>query len=355
MVWPTPARHPGVVDSGGPGRLCRCNWYAVSARAGHHQKGFAVRTHVLKSLLSVVLLLGVVFGGGALTVPAHAHPGAFFHTLSTGNRGVDVTALQYLLNARGHAVGVDGAFGSGTRSAVVAFQRSKGLTADGIAGPATWGALVVTVRQGNSGNAVKAVQALLNKKRGSGLAVDGAFGAGTASAVRTFQSHAGISSDGVVGPTTWKNLVWHYAAPSWSRICDQNPDGNTSANWGVASSIGQLEAAAAAFAATGQGKVPLGDISWEHGGDIPGHASHETGLDVDIWPIRTDSAQCSAGRITWQSSTYDRAATRQLVQQIRAKASGQIALIYFNDPTLINEGLTSSYPNHDNHLHIRYR
>jgi murein endopeptidase len=100
--------------------------------------------------------------------------------------------------------------------------------------------------------------------------------------------------------------------------------------------------------------VPLGDVSFEHGGDIPGHASHELGVDVDVWPIRTDSAQCTAGRITWQSSTYDRAATRALVQAVRATAPGQVALIFFNDPVLIGEGLTSSYPNHDNHLHIRY-
>lgn len=36
---------------------------------------------------------------------------------------------------------VDGIFGSGTRSAVVAFQKSKGLTPDGIVGPATLKAL----------------------------------------------------------------------------------------------------------------------------------------------------------------------------------------------------------------------
>ena len=42
-----------------------------------------------------------------------------------------------------------------------------------------------------------------------------------------------------------------------------------------------------------------GDAGYEHGGDIPGHGSHEVGLDIDIWPIRTDNGQCSAGRITW--------------------------------------------------------
>jgi hypothetical protein len=33
---------------------------------------------------------------------------------------------------------------------------------------------------------------------------------------------------------------------------------------------------------------------------------------------------------------------------------GCVRLIFFNDPTLIAEGLTTRYDNHDNHLHVRY-
>ena len=29
-------------------------------------------------------------------------------------------------------------------------------------------------------------------------------------------------------------------------------------------------------------------------------------------------------------------------------------LIYFNDPVLISEGLTTWYTGHDDHLHVRY-
>src|SRR5262245_11187740 len=298
-----------------------------------------------------VLILGIT---GLSAMPSSAYSGAFFHTQSRGNRGVDVQAVQYLLQARGYSLSADGNFGSGTDATVRAFQAKAGLSQDGIVGPNTWGALVVTVQQGSTGPAVRALQVELNKKRRLSLAVDGVFGPATRSAVVSFQSHAGIAADGIVGGTTWRNLVWHYAYPSLANICDQDPDGNGTANWGTGPSIGQLEAAAASFAGTGQGQVPLGDVSFEHGGDIPGHATHETGEDVDIWPIRTDSAQCTASRITWQSSTYDRAATRQLIQAIRATASGQVSSILFNDPVLINEGLTTFYVNHDNHLHINY-
>lgn len=62
--------------------------------------------------------------------------------LSTGDRGPAVTRLQQQLKAAGFSPGaVDGDFGPGTRAAVVAFQKDRGLVADGIVGPATHGAL----------------------------------------------------------------------------------------------------------------------------------------------------------------------------------------------------------------------
>lgn len=63
-------------------------------------------------------------------------------TVALGSEGPDVRALQSILNRIGYNAGtVDGIFGSRTRQAVIAFQRNNGLAADGVAGPATWGAL----------------------------------------------------------------------------------------------------------------------------------------------------------------------------------------------------------------------
>jgi peptidoglycan hydrolase-like protein with peptidoglycan-binding domain len=50
----------------------------------------------------------------------------------------DVRYLQRLLNANGYSVNTDGGFGPKTQQAVINFQKSKGIQADGIVGPKTW-------------------------------------------------------------------------------------------------------------------------------------------------------------------------------------------------------------------------
>ena len=63
-------------------------------------------------------------------------------TLKTGSSGTEVIALQRALQRRGFNPGsVDGSFGPGTHAAVLAFQKSEGLLADGNVGPRTAAAL----------------------------------------------------------------------------------------------------------------------------------------------------------------------------------------------------------------------
>ncbi|HYJ75779.1 MAG TPA: peptidoglycan-binding protein [Kineosporiaceae bacterium] len=134
-----------------------------------------------------------------------------------GDQNHPVRTLQDLLRARGHSVTVDGIFGPATEAAVRAFQQEKHLAVDGVVGPITWAALVVTVRLGNTGDAVRGVQEEfqfrnLSGDPSKGLAVDGVFGPKTEAAVRGFQQalHTDIPSvavDGIVGPVTWQALV----------------------------------------------------------------------------------------------------------------------------------------------------
>jgi putative chitinase len=63
-------------------------------------------------------------------------------TLRQGSSGPEVTDLQQKLKDLGFDPnGVDGHFGPGTTTALKAFQQSKGLQADGVAGPNTLAAL----------------------------------------------------------------------------------------------------------------------------------------------------------------------------------------------------------------------
>ena len=167
---------------------------------------FTSREHpvVLRRLLlaALALILSLTVAGG-LSAPSYA---ATYPTLSLGSTGANVTSLQHLLTARGYSTAADGDYGSGTKSAVTAFQSSRGLSADGVAGPATFSALVLTVREGDNGPAVQALQVQLNK-HGSSLTTDGAFGPATSSSVRSFQSSNGLSVDGVAGPATWQALL----------------------------------------------------------------------------------------------------------------------------------------------------
>ena len=160
-------------------------------------------------------------------------------TLRQGSTGAAVEQLQFWLNTLAQyesalpSVAVDGIFGSGTAAAVRAFQRRYGLTVDGVVGRTTWKQLYdefrsiqsdngtpnaypgTPLRKGASGQNVRLVQFWLKIARTvyaslHSLTVDGRFGASTEAAVKKFQSYFGLTSDGVVGRTTWNKLYEVY-------------------------------------------------------------------------------------------------------------------------------------------------
>lgn len=59
-----------------------------------------------------------------------------------GDQGDEIAQLQTALSNLGYDVAIDGDFGVSTDSAIKDFQRSRGLTADGLVGSATYRALM---------------------------------------------------------------------------------------------------------------------------------------------------------------------------------------------------------------------
>ena len=303
--------------------------------------------HLLPLVGALVLLFALAGHVAALST--------YYPVQSLGNRGSDVRTLQYLLRAKGREVAVDGVFGASTRAAVMSHQAARGLPATGVVNEPTWRTLTPNLSIGSRGVAVRALQRLLNDKRRTGLTVDGIYGTATRDAVASFQRHMTSSSSGTVDAVTWRRLLWHFERPVWggtTGLCDYSV-GNGLANWGTGAAIGQLGAASKRVYDAGHGRVALGDIGFEHGGDIPGHDTHEQGLDVDVRPMRDAENQCSYPT-NYRQTAYDRDATRTLIKAIRATAPGHVKVIYFNDPVLIGEGLTARLSGHDDHIHVRY-
>lgn len=88
-----------------------------------------------------------------------ALPGAMAATYRQGSTGQTVRTIQDKLKRWGYYSGeVDGIFGSGTRKAVVAFQKKNGLAADGIVGPNTLRALGMPVSGSGSVSSGTAAQ-----------------------------------------------------------------------------------------------------------------------------------------------------------------------------------------------------
>lgn len=78
-------------------------------------------------------------GHTAIVVQVEGRP-----TLRRGSKGGYVKELQTLLNysSCGARLSIDGEFGSLTEIAVIAFQKMRGIRADGIVGPVSWAELM---------------------------------------------------------------------------------------------------------------------------------------------------------------------------------------------------------------------
>jgi murein endopeptidase len=103
-------------------------------------------------------------------------------------------------------------------------------------------------------------------------------------------------------------------------------------------------------------RMAIGDLSRRRGGDFGirygyiGHASHQNGLDVDVYYPRADRRE----RAPKYASQIDRRLSQELVDRFLAKGA---EVIYVGPNTGLTgpAGRVQPLIHHDNHLHVRIR
>jgi len=102
---------------------------------------------IIASIIIVISLITTV-----IIIYKNKQQNATVETLSKyGSRGSEVTQIQTKLKRWGYYSGnIDGIYGTQTVNAVKYFQRKNGLTADGIAGPATLKAMGIMTSSSSS-------------------------------------------------------------------------------------------------------------------------------------------------------------------------------------------------------------
>ena len=167
-------------------------------------------------------------------------------SLKKGSQGEKVKELQRRLKELGYYKDyVDGDYGDATVKAVKAFQKMNGLTEDGVAGSTTINKLnddkaikadgssydslstAQTLKKGDSGVQVKALQKRLKELGYYKDYVDGDYGLATATAVSDFQRANKLTVTGTANPTTLKKMISTSAVSKDEADKEQGSSGST--------------------------------------------------------------------------------------------------------------------------------
>lgn len=107
---------------------------------------------VIAIIASIILVISLITTG--VIIYKNKQQNITVETLSKyGSRGSEVTQIQTKLKRWGYYSGnIDGIYGTQTVKAVKYFQRKNGLTADGIAGPATLKAMGIITSSTSTSN-----------------------------------------------------------------------------------------------------------------------------------------------------------------------------------------------------------
>lgn len=105
----------------------------------------------------------------------------------------------------------------------------------------------------------------------------------------------------------------------------------------------------------GAPRVGIGDLSRRRGGDfgplygLPGHASHQNGLDVDLYYPRLDRSE----RALEDVSEINHKLSQDLVDRF-VDAGAEVIFVGPNTGLDGPPSVVQAIPNHDNHLHVRF-
>jgi peptidoglycan hydrolase-like protein with peptidoglycan-binding domain len=221
--------------------------------------------------------------------------------INRSSRDYILWVQQSLNRIAGAGLDEDGISGALTRAAIQAFQRSKGLTADGIVGPNTEAALI---------------------KAGATAPAEGGAPA-TSVPVDTPLPASGMgfysytSADNRYGTAATISALQAIAA-EWNRLHSSGP------------------------------RIGIGHISRQGGGEFPKHSTHREGLNVDIRPVRSDRGESP---VSYTNSGYSRTLTQELVNTIYANRVLGVSSILFNDSGVQR---VTPYSGHDDHLHVTF-
>ena len=138
---------------------------------------------------------------------------------------------------------------------------------------------------------------------------------------------------------------------TWDPLLHRRPD-RPGRRWGTDLLVRRVLRVVSGYAAAHPSapRLGIGDLSRPRGGPFgPRHASHQNGLDVDVYYPRRDRRE----RPPRVAAQIDRRLSQDLVDRFVAAGAG---LVFVGPNTDLTgpAGVVETLWNHDNHLHARF-
>ena len=156
--------------------------------------------------------------------------------------------------------------------------------------------------------------------------------------------YAGRLSSGTPLPVEGPDWV------TWNPVADEVPNRPHRLH-GHERTIRAVLAVSAAYSSENPGapRIVVGDISFPDGGPMELHRSHQNGLDVDVYYPRRDGVE----RAPVARRQIDRALTQDLLDRFLA-AGADVIFVGYSLGLVGPEERVVPYPNHEDHMHIRF-